>query len=160
MGKVFKFGDNVDTDGIISARYLVTTNPAELGAHCMETVDPEFVRRVKQGDIMVAGRNFGCGSSREHAPLAIKAAGVTCVVAASFARIFLRNAVNIGLTALECPEAAGALKGGEEVEIDTQAGRISVKGGVAFQARPLPGFIREIVAAGGLMEYVSRRAKK
>ncbi len=160
MGKVFKFGDNIDTDAIIPARYLVTTDPAELAAHCMEAADAEFAKKVKKGDFIAADANFGCGSSREHAPVAIKGAGVACVIAKSFARIFLRNSINIGLPVLECPEAATALRGGEEIEVDPGAGIIKVKGGATYKARPLPEFIQEIVKAGGLMPYVSQRLKK
>jgi 3-isopropylmalate dehydratase small subunit len=158
-GKVHRFGDNVDTDAIIAARYLVTTDPAELAAHCMETVDPDFVKKVVPGDVIVAGNNFGCGSSREHAPVSIKAAGISCVIAVSFARIFLRNSINIGLPVLECPEAAAALKGGEKVEVDPVKGTVTTDGGRVFRARPLPPFVMDIVNAGGLMAYVRARPK-
>jgi len=158
-GKVHRFGDNVDTDVIIAARYLVTTDPVELAAHCMETVDPDFVKKVVPGDVIVGGRNFGCGSSREHAPVSIKAAGIGCVIAASFARIFLRNSINIGLPVLECPEAAAALKGGEKVTVDPVKGTVTAEGGRVFKARPLPPFVMDIVNAGGLMAYVKSRTK-
>ena len=160
MGRVHRFGDNVDTDAIIPARYLVTTDSAELAKNCMEAADPEFARRVKPGDYIVAGANFGCGSSREHAPVSIKGAGVACVIAASFARIFLRNAINIGLPVLECPAAAADLKGGESITVDTAKGTIVVEGGKTYTARPLPTFVQEIVKEGGLMPYVSSRLKK
>jgi 3-isopropylmalate/(R)-2-methylmalate dehydratase small subunit len=157
MGRVFRFGDNVDTDAIIPARYLVTTDPAELGKHCMEAADPAFVQKVNPGDLIVAGANFGCGSSREHAPVAIKASGIACVIAKSFARIFLRNAINTGLAVLECPEASKALKEGDQAEVDLASGEIRTKSGKTYKARPFPGFIREIMNAGGLMLYVGRR---
>jgi len=157
-GKVHKYGDNVNTDEIIPARYLNTTDPQELGAHCMEDIDPEFARKVRPGGIIVGGQNFGCGSSREHAPIAIKAAGVSCVIAKTFARIFYRNAINIGLPILECPEAVDHVSGGEEVEVDLQDGRIrSVSSGREFQAKPFPAFMQEIIAAGGLTNYARRR---
>jgi 3-isopropylmalate/(R)-2-methylmalate dehydratase small subunit len=157
-GKVHRFGDNVDTDAIIAARYLVTTDPAELAAHCMETLDPEFTKKVVPGDVIVAGNNFGCGSSREHAPVSIKASGISCVIASSFA-IFLRNSINIGLPVLECPEAAAALKGGEKVAIDPVKGTVTAEGGRVFKARPLPPFVMDIVNAGGLMAYVKSRTR-
>ncbi len=157
MGVVHKFGDNVDTDGIIPAQYLVTIDPAELAKNCMEAADPEFVGRVKPGDFIVAGTNFGCGSSREHAPISIKGTGVACVIAKSFARIFLRNSVNIGLPILECPEAAAALKGGENISVDLDVGTVTVDGGATYQAKPLPAFVQSIVKAGGLMPYVKAR---
>jgi len=157
MAKVHRFEDNVDTDQIIPAKYLVTTDAAELAKGCMEPLDADFVKRVKPGDVIVAGRNFGCGSSREHAPLAIKGCGVACVIASSFARIYLRNSINIGLPALECPEAAAELKGGEEVTVDPAAGTIVVKGGATYTARPLPDFVMGIVKAGGLMPFVKNR---
>jgi|YelNatPaOPRAMG01_1025707.scaffolds.fasta_scaffold01150_26 3-isopropylmalate/(R)-2-methylmalate dehydratase small subunit len=157
-GTVHKYGDNVDTDVIIPARYLTTSDPAELAAHCMEDIDREFLKKVKSGDIMVAGENFGCGSSREHAPLAIKAAGISCVIAASFARIFYRNAINIGLAILESPEAARALSDGDEVAVDFESGEIqSIKDGSIWKAQPFPPFIREIIEAGGLVEATKRR---
>lgn len=158
-GKTHRFGDDVDTDVIIPARHLNTTDPAELARHCMEDLDPKFATVVRPGDIIVAGRNFGCGSSREHAPVAIKAAGVACVIASSFARIFYRNAINIGLPILECPEASRTLKGGEELAIDLAAGRITETGsGRTFSAEPFPGFILEIINKGGLMGYLAARS--
>jgi len=157
-GTVHKYGDNVDTDVIIPARYLTTSDPAELAAHCMEDIDREFLKKVKPGDIMVAGENFGCGSSREHAPLAIKAAGISCVIAGSFARIFYRNAINIGLAILESPEAACALSDGDEVAVNFESGEIrSAKDGAIWKAQPFPPFIREIIEAGGLVEATKRR---
>lgn len=153
-GKVHKYGDNVDTDVIIPARYLTTSVANELAEHCMEDIDPAFAGSVKQGDIIVAGRNFGCGSSREHAPLAIKASGVSCVIAATFARIFYRNAINIGLPILECPEAAEAIAKGDEVGIDLASGTVTdITTGQVFQAEPFPPFMQELIAAGGLAEY-------
>jgi len=151
-GFVHKFGDNVDTDVIIPARYLNTADHRELASHCMEDIDKEFIHKVKQGDIITAGANFGCGSSREHAPIAIKASGVSCVIAATFARIFYRNAINIGLPILECPEAAAAIAEGDEVEVDFDTGVITDKtSGKTFQAEPFPDFIKDIIAAGGLL---------
>ncbi|ACX51398.1 3-isopropylmalate dehydratase, small subunit [Ammonifex degensii KC4] len=158
-GRVFKFGDHIDTDLIIPARYLNTTDPAELAKHCLEDADPSFAREVRPGDVIVAGVNFGCGSSREHAPLAIKAAGVACVVAQSFARIFYRNAFNIGLPLLECPDAP-RIPAGSRVRVDLQSGRIEVLDtGEVFTARPIPPFMQEIIAAGGLIPYVEKRLK-
>ncbi|MEW5762060.1 MAG: 3-isopropylmalate dehydratase small subunit [Bacillota bacterium] len=157
-GRAWKFGDNIDTDVIIPARYLNTTDPRELAAHCMEDADPSFARAVQPGDIIVAGKNFGCGSSREHAPLAIKAAGVACVVARSFARIFYRNAFNIGLPILECPEAVDGIGNGDRVLVDAAAGLITnVTTGVTFRAEPVPPFMQEIISAGGLIDYVRKR---
>ena len=157
-GKCWKFGDDVNTDEIIPARYLNVTDQEELAAHCMEGVDPQFVRKVHLGDIIVAGRNFGCGSSREHAPLAIKACGISCVVAQSFARIFFRNGINIGLPLLECPEAVASCTTGDILEIDLSEGRISnVTRGLSFTARPYPTFMMGIVEAGGLIPYTMRR---
>lgn len=156
-GSVFKFGDNVDTDLIIPARYLNTSDPAELARHCMEDADPTFAGRVKPGDVIVAGANFGCGSSREHAPVAIKAAGVACVVAKSFARIFYRNAFNVGLPILECAET-DSIAAGSRLHIDLANGRIKViESGQEYQARPVPPFMQEIIAAGGLIPYVKAR---
>ena len=152
QGTVFKYGDNIDTDVIIPARYLNTQNAKELAAHCMEDIDKTFITRVQPGDIMVGGENFGCGSSREHAPLAIKTAGVSCVIAKSFARIFYRNAINIGLPILECPAASEAIAQGDTVSIDFDTGVITdVTTGQTFQAEPFPPFIQKIIAAGGLM---------
>ncbi|KUO53397.1 MAG: 3-isopropylmalate dehydratase [Desulfitibacter sp. BRH_c19] len=160
-GKTWKFGDDIDTDAIIPARYLNTSEPAELAKHCMEDADPEFPAKVRAGDIIVAGKNFGCGSSREHAPIAIKAAGVSCVIAKSFARIFFRNSINIGLPILESPEAATALEEGNEVEVDVANGEIKdLTTGKTYQAVPFPGFMRDIISAGGLMNYVAERVEE
>ncbi len=160
-GKAWRFGDDIDTDVIIPARYLNTSDPKELAAHCMEDADPEFARQVRPGDIIVAGSNFGCGSSREHAPLAIKAAGVSCVVASTFARIFFRNAFNIGLPILECPAAAGEIKAGEELEINLEDGKITnLTTGRVYQAAPFPKFMQELIAAGGLIPYVRSRLNR
>lgn len=157
-GKVFLYGDNIDTDVIIPARYLNDANPATLAAHCMEDIDPGFSKRVEKGDIIVGGENFGCGSSREHAPLAIKECGVSAVIAASFARIFYRNAINIGLPILECPEAIRGMADGEEVTIDLSSGLITnVSTGAVYSAKPFPPFIREIIDAGGLLNSIKRR---
>jgi len=160
-GVVYKFGNDVDTDQIIPARYLNTIDPAELAAHCMEDADPEFAGTVRPGAVMVAGKNFGCGSSREHAPIAIKAAGVSCIIAASFARIFYRNAVNIGLPILECPQAASALEEGETVSVDLAGGIIrDLTRSGEYQAAPFPSFMQEIIRQGGLINYVQGRMKK
>jgi len=160
-GKTWRFGDDVDTDLIIPARYLNTSDPKELATHCMEDAEPEFARKVRPGDIIVAGNNFGCGSSREHAPLAIKAAGVSCVIAVTFARIFYRNAVNIGLPILESEAAAKEIKEGEELEINLEKGRIiNVTTGKVYQAAPFPGFMRELISAGGLIPYVRSRLSR
>ena len=151
-GSVFKYGDNIDTDVIIPARYLNTQNAKELAAHCMEDIDKTFITRVQPGDIMVGGENFGCGSSREHAPLAIKTAGVSCVIAKSFARIFYRNAINIGLPILECPAASEATREGDVVKVDFDTGLITDETtGQTFEATPFPPFIQKIITAGGLM---------
>ena len=151
-GFVHKYGDNVDTDVIIPARYLNSADPKELAQHCMEDIDADFVKKVKDGDIIVANQNFGCGSSREHAPLAIKASGVSCVIASSFARIFYRNAINTALPILECDEAAKNIENGDEVEIDFDTGIITDKTtGKTFQAQPFPEFIKDIINAGGLL---------
>ena len=152
-GRAHQYGDNIDTDVIIPARYLNTSDPEELKRHCMEDIDPDFIKRVRQGDIMVGGANFGCGSSREHAPLALKAAGISCVIAGSFARIFYRNAVNIGLPIIESAEAARAVKDGDTVEIDFDKGEIRA-GNQGFAVPPFPRFIQEIIAAGGLMNRI------
>lgn len=161
QGKTWKFGSDVDTDAIIPARYLNTSDPAELARHCMEDADPEFPVKVKAGDIIVAGKNFGCGSSREHAPIAIKAAGVSCVIAKTFARIFYRNAFNIGLPIFEAPEAAADIKEGDEVAVDAGTGIITNKTtGKSYQATPVPPFMQQIIAAGGLINYVSERMKQ
>ena len=154
-GFVHKYPDNVDTDVIIPARYLNTPDAKELAAHCMEDIDPDFVKKVQPGDIMVGGANFGCGSSREHAPLAIKTTGVSCVIAATFARIFYRNAINIGLPILECPAASEAIQAGDKVHVDFDTGVITDETiGQTFQAQPFPPFIQEIIKAGGLMNSI------
>lgn len=160
-GKAWKFGNNIDTDVIIPARYLNTSDPGELGKHCMEDADPEFVDKVKAGDIIVGGENFGCGSSREHAPIAIKATGVSSVVAASFARIFYRNAINIGLPIFESPEAAKAIQEGDEIEIEPAQGLIkNLTKGEEYKASTFPEFMQELMAAGGLISYVQGRFEK
>lgn len=152
QGKVFKYPNNVDTDVIIPARYLNTSDAKELALHCMEDIDTEFVKNVNKGDIMVAGWNFGCGSSREHAPLVIKTCGTGCVIAKSFARIFYRNAINIGLPILECPEAAEEINAGDEVEVNFDTGVITDKTtGKTYKAQPFPEFIQNIIAKGGLL---------
>ena len=157
-GKVFKYGDNVDTDVIIPARYLNAPSPEELAKHCMEDIDASFATTVKPGDIMVGGANFGCGSSREHAPISIRACGVRCVIAASFARIFYRNAINIGFPILECPEAAAAIQNGDTVSVDFATGRIvDETTGETFQAVALPPFIEKIVEHNGLLPYLKAR---
>ncbi len=154
-GTVWRYGDNVDTDVIIPARYLNTAEPAALAAHCMEDIDPTFAGKVKDGDIIVAGRNFGCGSSREHAPVAIKASGVTCVIADGFARIFYRNAINIGLPLVELGPDVAAIKNGDRIRVDLDAGTIeNLTAGKKFAIQPLPGFIQDIAKAGGLINYV------
>lgn len=159
-GHVFKYGDNVDTDVIIPARYLNATEGAELAKHCMEDIDKEFIHKVKNGDIIVANKNFGCGSSREHAPLAIKCAGVSCVIAETFARIFYRNAINIGLPIIECPEAAKAIEAGDEVEIDFDTGMIINKTkGETFKGQAFPPFMQKIIEAGGLVNYINEENK-
>ncbi len=157
-GTVHKYGDNVDTDVIIPARHLNTSDHKELASHCMEDIDTEFVKKVKQGDIMVGGDNFGCGSSREHAPIAIKASGVDCVIAKTFARIFYRNSINIGLPILECPEASEKIQDGDEVSIDFDSGVITNETkGETYQALPFPDFIKDIMAKGGLIAQISGR---
>jgi 3-isopropylmalate/(R)-2-methylmalate dehydratase small subunit len=155
-GRIFKFGDDVNTDEIIPARYLNTSDPQELAAHVMEDADPTFPGKVKPGDIIVAGNNFGCGSSREHAPLALKAAGIACIVAESYARIFYRNAFNIGVTIMEAPVAADA-RDGHILSVDTSTGKITnVTLKREYTAKPIPAFMQELIAAGGLMEYVRK----
>lgn len=155
-GKVHKFGDNVDTDVIIPARYLNRSDEAWLASHCMEDIDAKFASNVKKGDIMVAEANFGCGSSREHAPIAIKASGISCVIASTFARIFYRNAINIGLAILECDEAAKDIKDGDEVEVDFDSGVIiNCTTGKKYQAQPFPEFIQNIIKNGGLMKSIN-----
>ena len=157
-GKVFKFGDNVDTDVIIPARYLNSSDPKELALHCMEDIDKEFVNKVSAGDIIVAEKNFGCGSSREHAPIAIKAAGVSCVIAETFARIFYRNAINIGLPIIECKEAAFEIKAGDEVEVNFDTGVITDKTtGKSFQGQAFPPFMQKIIDCEGLVNYINQK---
>ncbi len=157
QGKAHRFGRDIDTDAIIAARYLNVSDPAQLAEHCMEDIDPGFVDRVAKGDIVVADENFGCGSSREHAPIAIKAAGCDAVIAKSFARIFYRNAINIGLPILECPEAADGISDGDSVRIDTDAGIIeNLTTGERFEAHPFPEFINQIIDAGGLVERTKK----
>ena len=157
-GKVWKYGDNVDTDAIIPARYLNMSSEQELAAHCMEDIDDTFVDHVSAGDMIVAGKNFGCGSSREHAPVAIKGSGVSCVIAETFARIFYRNALNIGLPILECPEAAQAIEAGQEVEVDLERGTIrNLATGQTFQATAYPPFMLELIASGGLINYTRNK---
>ncbi len=157
-GLVFKYGDNVDTDVIIPARYLNSSDPAELAAHCMEDIDKEFITKVHKGDIIVATKNFGCGSSREHAPIAIKAAGVSCVIAETFARIFYRNAINIGLPIVECPEAAKAIEAGDEVEVNFDTGVITdLTKNTTYQGQAFPEFMQKIIAAEGLVNYINQK---
>lgn len=157
-GTVFKYGDNVDTDVIIPARYLNSSDPKELAEHCMEDIDKEFVKQVKAGDIMVATKNFGCGSSREHAPIAIKAAGISCVIAETFARIFYRNAINIGLPIVECKEAAKNIAAGDEVEVDFDTGVITDKTkGETYQGQAFPEFMQKIIDCEGLVNYINQK---
>lgn len=159
-GKVYKFGADVDTDAIIPARYLNTSDPKELAKHCMEDADPEFPSKVQAGDIIVAEKNFGCGSSREHAPIAIKAAGVSVVVAKSFARIFYRNSVNIGLPILECPQCVDEINPGDQLEVDLLKGEVkNLSSGKSYQAQPFPEFMQGIMDKGGLIEYVREKVK-
>ena len=156
-GSVFKYPDNVDTDVIIPARHLNTQDPKELASHCMEDIDKDFVNRVQPGDIMVGGWNFGCGSSREHAPLCIKTAGIAVVIAKSFARIFYRNSINIGLPIMECPEAVDAIEAGDTVQVDFDTGLITnLTRGESYQAQPFPPFIQNIISAGGLMKAIQK----
>ena len=157
-GRVFKYGDNVDTDVIIPARYLNSSDPKELATHCMEDIDIEFVKKVQEGDIIVANKNFGCGSSREHAPISIKASGVSCVIAETFARIFYRNAINIGLPIIECPEAAKNISAGDEVEVNFDTGVITdVTTGKTFQGQAFPEFMQKIIDLGGLVNYINEK---
>lgn len=157
-GTVFKYGDNVDTDVIIPARYLNSSDPAELAEHCMADIDPEFVKKVHKGDIIVADKNFGCGSSREHAPISIKASGISCVIAETFARIFYRNSINIGLPIIECPEAAHSIEDGDQVEVDFDSGRIYNRTkGTEFQGQAFPQFMQNIIEAGGLVNYINKK---
>ena len=158
QGSVFKYGDNVDTDVIIPARYLNSSDPKELAAHCMEDIDKDFVKKVHKGDIIVAAKNFGCGSSREHAPIAIKAAGVSCVIAETFARIFYRNSINIGLPIIECPEAAKDIEDGDEVEIDFDSGMIYDRTkGTEYKGQAFPEFMQKIIKAEGLINYINQQ---
>lgn len=160
-GRAHKFGSNVDTDAIIPARYLNVSEPEELARHCMEDIDPDFLKKTEPGDVIVAAANFGCGSSREHAPLAIKAAGISCVIAGSFARIFYRNAINIGLPLLESVEASQKIEDGDLLEIDLEHGIITnLDKGAIFTARPYPFFMGEIISSGGLVEYTRKRIKE
>lgn len=155
-GYAIKYGDNVDTDVIIPARYLNSSDPAELALHCMEDIDKDFVNKVKKGDIMVGGKNFGCGSSREHAPIAIKASGISCVIAETFARIFYRNSINIGLPIMECPEASREIKEGDEVEVDFDSGIITDKTtGKTYKGQAFPPFMQKIINAEGLINYIN-----
>lgn len=161
QGKVFKYGNDIDTDVIIPARYLNVTDPKDLASHCMEDIDKNFINEVKDGDIMVALKNFGCGSSREHAPIAIKAAGISCVIAKSYARIFYRNAFNIGLPILECEEAADKIQAGDEVTVDFKNGTIkNITKNETYQAEPFPEFIEQIINADGLVNYVKNKIQK
>ena len=155
-GNVFKYGDNVDTDVIIPARYLAIADPKELAEHCMEDIDKEFIQKVQPGDIMVANKNFGCGSSREHAPLVIKVSGVSCVIAETFARIFYRNAINIGLPIIECPEAAQDIKNGDQVEVDFDSGKIrNLTTQKEYQGQAFPEFMQRIIKAEGIINYIN-----
>jgi 3-isopropylmalate/(R)-2-methylmalate dehydratase small subunit len=157
-GKVHKYGANVDTDAIIPARYLNVSDPAELAKHCMEDIDEDFVKRIQAGDIMMATTNFGCGSSREHAPIAIKAAGISCIIAKSYARIFFRNAINISLPLLECDQAVDKTEADDTLEVDLNKGKIkNLTKGTEFEAKAYPDFMGELIAAGGLVEYTKRR---
>jgi 3-isopropylmalate/(R)-2-methylmalate dehydratase small subunit len=157
-GRVHKYADDVNTDEIIPARYLNTTDPKELAAHCMEDIDPGFAEKARPSDIIAAGKNFGCGSSREHAPLSIKASGISCVIAKSFARIFFRNSINIGLPILECPEAAKRLKAADEVEVDLESGVIkNLTSGEVYQSQKFPSFMQELVKKGGLINWVKSK---
>jgi 3-isopropylmalate/(R)-2-methylmalate dehydratase small subunit len=161
QGKSWKYGDNIDTDAIIPARYLASSDPAFLAQHCMEDADTGFVKKAQEGDFIIAGKNFGCGSSREHAPIAIKAAGISCVIAKSFARIFYRNAFNMGLPILDCPEAVDGISDGDEIEINLSQGIIkNLKTGEKFHASPIPPFMQELIDAGGLIGYARGRIKK
>lgn len=157
-GKTWKFGDNIDTDLIIPARYLNTSDPDELAKHCMEDADPEFSKKIAKSDIIIGGKNFGCGSSREHAPIAIKAAGIACVIAPTFARIFYRNAFNMGLPIFECKEAAEDIKQGDQVEVDGATGVIrNLTTGKTYQAKPIPPFMQELIMDGGLIAHILKK---
>jgi len=158
-GKVWKFGDNIDTDAIIPARYLNTSDPQILKAHCMEDADPDFVGKISPGDIIVAGSNFGCGSSREHAPIAIKAAGLSCVIARSFARIFYRNSFNMGLPIFESARLWDMVADGDEIEVDGDDGIIAVSGGQTLRVNPIPPFMQELINDGGLMQHIARKSR-
>ena len=157
-GKVWKFGDNIDTDAIIPARYLNTSDPQILAAHCMEDADPDFVRKISPGDIIVAGSNFGCGSSREHAPIAIKAAGISCVIAGSFARIFYRNSFNMGLPIFESARLWDMVADGQEIEVDGDEGIIAAESGQTLRVNPIPPFMQELINDGGLMQHIARKS--
>ena len=160
-GTVHKYGNDVDTDVIIPARYLNTTDPKELASHCMEDIDSDFVKNVKSGDVIVAEDNFGCGSSREHAPISIKESGVGCVIANTFARIFYRNSINTGLPILECPEAVAGISKGDAVEVELETGKIlNVTTGKSYQAKPFPPFMRELIEVGGLINYAKAKMGK
>ncbi|MBI3755004.1 MAG: 3-isopropylmalate dehydratase small subunit [Deltaproteobacteria bacterium] len=160
-GKVWKFGADIDTDQIIPARYLNTSDPKELAKHCMEDADPQFINKMKPGDIIVADKNFGCGSSREHAPIAIKAAGISCVIAKSFARIFYRNSFNMGLPIFESPDAVAAIHEGDEIEVDISTGEIiSLTKNKTFIIQPIPPFMQELINTGGLMEWIKKKVQK
>jgi len=160
-GKVWKFKDNIDTDVIIPARYLNTSDPKELALHCMEDYDPEFIKKMERGDIIVAGNNFGCGSSREHAPIALKEAGVSCIIAKSFARIFFRNAINIGLPIFESSEIFDDSNQGDILEVKTESGSITnITNGNIYKINPLPDFINKVISLGGLKEYVKEEVKR
>ncbi len=157
-GKVWKFGDNIDTDAIIPARYLTTSDPKELAAHCMEDADPEFVAKMNPGDIILGGENFGCGSSREHAPISIKAAGISCVIAKSFARIFYRNSFNMGLPIFESRELFDAIKEGEKIHVDSAAGTITIASSKkTFRFNPIPPFMEALITDGGLMKHIAKK---
>ena len=157
-GRVFKYGDNVDTDVIIPARYLNSSDPAELATHCMEDIDKDFIKNVKKGDIIVANKNFGCGSSREHAPLCLKTAGTKCVIAESFARIFYRNSINIGFPIMECPEAVAGINQGDEVTVDFTTGLITnITKGETYQSQPFPEFLQKMIELDGLVNYVNSK---
>jgi 3-isopropylmalate/(R)-2-methylmalate dehydratase small subunit len=160
-GKVIKFGEDVDTDVIIPSRYCSSTDPAELGKHCMEGIDSDFTKKVAQGDFIVAGKNFGCGSSREPAPIAIKATGISCIIAKTFARIFYRNGFNVGLPLLECEDASNHIKAGDEIEVNLATGEIrDVSLGKSFQAKPVPSFMQELLDDGGLMNHLAKKLTK
>jgi 3-isopropylmalate/(R)-2-methylmalate dehydratase small subunit len=159
--KGWKYGDNIDTDVIIPARYLTSSDPAVLAQHCMEDIDAEFVKKAQEGDFIIGGNNFGCGSSREHAPIAIKAAGISCVIAKSFARIFYRNSFNMGLPILDCPEAVDGINDGDEIEVNLTEGTIkNLSTGKEFRAKPIPPFMQELIEAGGLINYARSKVKK